>query len=100
MPPGVGSGIRYMTVGGVVGAGCIPLPVPETYPDPHESPLNRPPIRRADRADFSRASANASDLARSYARERRIAAFATFGGLRWDSSRSCRYFDLLISSSL
>lgn len=39
MPPGVGGGIRYMTVGGVVGAGCIPLPVPETYPDPYKIAL-------------------------------------------------------------
>lgn len=36
MPPAVGGGIRYMTVGGVVGAGCIPLPVPETHPDLYE----------------------------------------------------------------
>lgn len=39
MPPGVGGGIRYMTVGDVVGAGCIPLPVPETYPDPYKIAL-------------------------------------------------------------
>lgn len=39
MPPAVGGGIRYMTVGGVVGAGCIPLPVPETHPDLCKSAL-------------------------------------------------------------
>lgn len=39
MPPAVGGGIRYMTVGGVVGAGCIPLPVPETHPDLYEIAL-------------------------------------------------------------
>lgn len=39
MPPAVGSGIRYTTVGGVVGAGCIPLPVPETYPNPYKFAL-------------------------------------------------------------
>lgn len=36
MPPAVGGGIWYTTVGGAVGAGCIPLPVPETHPDPYE----------------------------------------------------------------
>lgn len=30
-----------MTVGGVVGAGCIPLPVPETYPDRYKIDLVR-----------------------------------------------------------
>jgi len=39
MPPAVGGGIRYMTVGGVVGAGCIPLPVPETHPDLYKTAL-------------------------------------------------------------
>lgn len=46
MPPGVGGGIRYMTVGGVVGAGCIPLPVPETYPDTYKIALSGTIIRR------------------------------------------------------
>lgn len=32
MPPAVGGGIRYMAEGGVDGAGCIPLPVPENRP--------------------------------------------------------------------
>jgi len=39
MPPAVGGGIRYMTVGGVVGAGCIPLPVPETHSDLYKTAL-------------------------------------------------------------
>lgn len=41
MPPAVGGGIRYMTVGGVVGAGCIPLPVPETHPDLYKIALRQ-----------------------------------------------------------
>lgn len=41
MPPAVGGGIRYMTVGGVVGAGCIPLPVPETHSDLYKTALRR-----------------------------------------------------------
>lgn len=98
MPPGVGGGIRYMTVGGVVGVGCIPLPVPETYPHPYERSLTErdsrePLIKRSvpTGIEFIRNRCNLDESISTLRTTRQTICFLSFFFSREDARDRCVY---------